>query len=65
MAIIKNIYFQDDVGSKLKELDNVSGLINKLLRDYFKIKDNENISIEERKKELEIKKIELEAMKKI
>lgn len=35
MTFIKSISLQDDIAVKLKDLDNVSYLVNKLLREHF------------------------------
>lgn len=58
----KNIYVSDEVYNKLKNVENVSGLVNNLLYDYFNskniIKEPTIEMIEE--KEIEIEKIERE-----
>jgi hypothetical protein len=40
MASVKNIYFQDDVMLKIGMVDNLSGLINDLLRTHFEVTGN-------------------------
>ena len=56
MAITKNIYFQDDVADSLKYETNVSALINKLLREYYKTKNVPDISIEQATELVELTK---------
>lgn len=58
MAQIKTIYFSDDVIELLKEVQNVSALVNELLREYFK--KNGNIKdLNKKLQEIEERRIEL------
>ncbi len=58
MANIKSVYFPDDINEKIKSVDNLSKLINDLLRDYFY---KNQTPIEKLPTEvLEKKKVELE-----
>ena len=52
----KYIYFKEDIEAKLKNEDNMSSLIDKLLREHYQKVDNpfEGLSEEQLKKELKI-----------
>ena len=56
MAKILNIYIQDDNQDNLKKVDNQSGLINDLLREYFRKLDPNKMTPEEIRRELAKKK---------
>ena len=58
-------YIDEDNWEHLSREENRSRVINNLLREYFKSKETESFSIEEREKNLKIKKLELETLKKI
>lgn len=62
-------YAQDEIRENLKSISNRSELINQLLRDHFKRTSIETLPLDEQEKvllkELQIKKIEIEALKKI
>jgi hypothetical protein len=59
------IYLPNELNLRLKQEDNVSALIVQLLNQHYQIKSIDNLSVEEIEKQIQIKKIELEAMKKI
>ena len=69
MTNSRHVYIYQDNEDNLKKEENVSALINQLLREYFKSKDSNvqmhNMSIEEAQKRIEILKIEIEAERKI
>jgi hypothetical protein len=60
MATVRNIYFKDEIEEKLKNIDNISKLINDLLKDYFITNPT---TIETKKSDLlnEIKELEAKA----
>lgn len=73
----KQIYFTEELYFRLREVENISGLIQNLLRDHFKktekkqdknpiseIKENMN-KLQEKKAEIEKKQKEAERIKKI
>lgn len=60
MAKILNVYIQDDNQEKLKNIDNQSRLINDLLREHFRKQDPNQMTPEEIRKMIAIKKIEKE-----
>lgn len=58
MATIRNIYFQEDVEIELKKEQNISGLINNLLRKHYQETNHKTMTYEQklqRIKELELK----------
>ena len=65
MTNSRHIYIYQDVEDNLKNVENVSQLVNELLREYFKTKSIKSLSKEELERTLKIKKIELEALKKM
>ena len=65
MAIVKNIYFQDDIAENIKEVENLSKLINELLRDHFKTTVEKQLTPEELDKKIALLEIQVEANKKI
>ena len=65
MTNSRHIYIYQDVEDNLKNVENVSQLVNELLRNHFKTKSIKSLSKEELERTLKIKKIELEALKKM
>jgi hypothetical protein len=65
MTNSRHVYIYDDVEEKLKKEENVSALINRLLREHFAKNSIDTLTLEQKEKLLEIKRIELEAHKKI
>jgi len=61
----KLIYFKDAIYDRLIEESNASGLINTLLKNYYKDMDMEDMTEEEIRQELEIIKIKEETEEKI
>jgi hypothetical protein len=61
----KTICIDDEIFNRLGQEENASALINRLLVEHFKTNATKELSLEERKKNLMIKKIELEALKKM
>ena len=59
------IYLSDELNAKLKKEENASALIQTLLVEHYKKVEFDNLSKEEIKKLIEVKKIEIEAIKKI
>ena len=59
------IYLSDELNAKLKTEMNASGLIQTLLRQHYEMDATKKLSLAERKQILAIKKIELDALKKI
>lgn len=65
MAAVKNVYFYDEVYENLKHEENVSKLINQLLRDYFKTKEIKTLTLDEISNRLKILDIQEEAIQKV
>jgi hypothetical protein len=63
MAKLLQVYIQDDNQEQLKNVDNKSRLINDLLREHFKIIDPNQMTPEQIRKLIEVRKAE-EAYKK-
>ena len=61
MAITKNIYIHDDVASMIEDHNNVSQLVNNLLRGYFKMKEDPEIKLEELQSEIALKEAEYQS----
>ena len=61
MKLTRNITVDSDIASEIIKIKNVSSLINNLLRQHFKLKEMDNLSIEQLKTEIEKeeKKIQL------
>lgn len=47
MGKAKYIYFQDDIADNLEKVENMSALINDLLRKHFDKKDINKMSVKE------------------
>jgi hypothetical protein len=58
-------YVAEDIRELLKQEANRSELINNLLRDYFEIKKEKKMSLEEINLKIKENEIKLEAIKKI
>ena len=65
MSFVRNIYFQDDLTEYLKKEENVSGLINELLRKHFNSTDINKMDKEQLENWIAIKKAKIEYEKKM
>ena len=65
MGYTKHIYIQDEEIIKfINRENNFSKLINNLLKEYYQNQEKEILTLEDKKKMLALKKIELDALRK-
>lgn len=65
MRILRSYSIEEDLVQKLESNNNKSGLINRLLREYFDKEDINQMNAKQLKAELEVRKVKREAEAKI